>query len=114
MKRLVAMCFPVAARQRLAEEKAQLLECIGVELVKRLLDDSDPIEVRLECDSNLVVGQLNDGSSHQSLATLAKWLSSDSPSVRSSCWLLLDKRRGPIHALTDGKLLYDDLAGGLE
>ena len=35
MKRLVAMCFPLAARQRIAEEKAQLLECIGVELVKR-------------------------------------------------------------------------------
>ena len=35
VKCLVAMCFPLAARQRIAEEKAQLLECIGVELVKR-------------------------------------------------------------------------------
>ena len=35
VKRLVALWFPLAARQRFAEEKAQLLECIGVELVKR-------------------------------------------------------------------------------
>ena len=35
VKRLVAMCFPLARRQRLAEEKTKLLECIGVELIKR-------------------------------------------------------------------------------